>query len=125
MEDKFSNDIGGLIAARIQRLRPKLLDLSRRNPLLATKFSDRSNSHIRVIDELPDIIFQNISSNEMQFKPLPLLEDNPEDEEGDDFQALLPEARFSNQTYLDSVHKIDQNAEDSADLLCRKKWIWQ
>src|SRR6266404_8246538 len=44
-----------LVRAKIENLRPKLLDLSRRNPLIATKLGPRSNSHIRAVDELPDV----------------------------------------------------------------------
>jgi hypothetical protein len=46
-----------LIDQRIEALRPKLLDLTKRNPLLSTKFSDRSNTIVRVVDEIPSFLF--------------------------------------------------------------------
>ena len=56
------NELVRLINARIEKLRPKLLDLTRKNPLLSTKFSDRSHSHIRVVDELPQVLFEKMLS---------------------------------------------------------------
>jgi hypothetical protein len=61
-----------LVRAKIENLRPKLLDLSRRNPLIATKLGPRSNSHIRAVDELPDVLYFKLNNNqEMQLIPLP------------------------------------------------------
>ena len=53
--DRSSNDI---VSKRIDNLRIKLLDLTRRNPLISTKFSEKYNSLIRVIDEVPDMILE-------------------------------------------------------------------
>ena len=39
-------------------LREKLLDLTRRNRTLNYKHSDRARTHIRVIDEIPDYLFE-------------------------------------------------------------------
>jgi hypothetical protein len=47
------NEIDGLVKQKIEALRPKLLDLSRRNPLISVNLSPRSNSYVRVVDELP------------------------------------------------------------------------
>jgi hypothetical protein len=52
-----ANELAKLVKQKIENLRPKLLDLSRRNPLIATKLGPRSNSRIRAVDELPDILF--------------------------------------------------------------------
>lgn len=65
---RLSDDLAELINARIEALRPKLLDLSRRNPLVSTKLSSRSNTIIRVVDELPDVLFFNLNNaQEMRF----------------------------------------------------------
>ena len=50
-----SGDLSAYVRERIEVLRDRLLDLSRRNPLVATRFSDRSNAYVRVVDELPDV----------------------------------------------------------------------
>jgi hypothetical protein len=52
-----NSDLAQLVQQKIENLQPKLLDLSRRNPLIATKLGPRSNSHVRAVDELPDIVF--------------------------------------------------------------------
>jgi len=77
-----SDDLVELINARIEGLRPKLLDLSRRNPLISTKFSNRSNTIIRVVDELPDVLFFKLSKAQgMRFLPLPAIGDDLWDEQ--------------------------------------------
>jgi hypothetical protein len=59
-----ANELAALVKQKIENLRPKLLDLSRRNPLIATKLGPRSNSHIRVVDELPDILFYKLNNGQ-------------------------------------------------------------
>ena len=96
-----SDDLNELINTRIEALRPRLLDLSRRNPLIATKLSSRSNSHIRVVDELPDILFFNLANaQEMRFVPLPALDDDPKDEQTKTFREALANARLIDPDYL-------------------------
>src|SRR5271167_318122 len=89
-----SDELTDLINARIESLRPKLLDLSRRNPLIATRLTSRSNSHVRVVDALPDIVYYNLLCNnqEMRFVPLPPLEDDPKDEQSEDFRRAFTNA---------------------------------
>ena len=59
-----ANDLAELVKQKIENLRPKLLDLSRRNPLIATKLGPRSNSHIRAVDELPDILYYKLNNGQ-------------------------------------------------------------
>lgn len=89
-------EIQELVKRKVESLRPKLLDLSRRNPLLATKLSPRSNAHIRVVDELPDVLFykQN-NGQEMRLVALPAIEDDPRDEEAKEFRDALANARLT------------------------------
>ncbi|MCF6158482.1 MAG: DUF4011 domain-containing protein [wastewater metagenome] len=65
-EDKKKQELIGLINSRIEGLRPKLLDLTRKNPLLSTRFSEKSNSHIRVINETPNVLFHKINESKME-----------------------------------------------------------
>jgi len=77
-----ANEVAELVKQKIENLRPKLLDLSRRNPLIATKLSPRSNSHIRAVDELPDILFYKLNNAQaMRLVPLPAIDDDPRDEQ--------------------------------------------
>lgn len=111
-----SDDLVELINARIEALRPKLLDLSRRNPLVSTKLSTRTNALIRVIDELPDVLFFNLNNAaQMRFVPLPALDDDPLDEQGEDFVQALANARLTDSDYLTAIDKLDSSCEDYAD----------
>lgn len=114
--DAGNEEIQELIRARIENLRPKLLDLSRRNPLISTRFSPRSNSHIRVVDELPDVLSFNLSNEQaMRFVPLPRLEEDPRDEQTREFQGALANARLIDEIYLAAVDEIDPYSENALE----------
>jgi hypothetical protein len=105
-----------LVRAKIENLRPKLLDLSRRNPLIATKLGPRSNSHIRAVDELPDVLYFKLNNNqEMHLVALPAIEDDPRDELTDEFREGLTNARLTDDIYLADMEGIDKDADDYLD----------
>ena len=92
--------MGDLVKDRIEKLRLKLLDLSRRNPLLSTSFSVRSNAVIRVIDQTPDYIFKLLRSQKpLPIVPLPPLGNEPADENSIQFQEALSIALVSDEAY--------------------------
>ncbi len=112
-----SEDLSKLVSAKIETLRPRLLDLSRRNPLVSTKLTSRSNAHIRVVDELPDVLFYNVSNGqEMRFAPLPPLEDDPKDELTVAFSQALANARLTDASYQAAAEKLDSSADDYLEL---------
>lgn len=105
-----------LVKKKIENLRPRLLDLSRRNPLLATKLSTRSNSHIRVVDELPEILFYKLNNAQvMRLVPLPEIDSDPKDEETKTFRDTLANARITDEVYLTELDKIEGDADDYLD----------
>jgi hypothetical protein len=109
-------DLYDLIDQKIEGLRPRLLDLSRRNPLVASKLTPRSNSHVRVVDELPDELFYNLCNNQlMRFVALPPLGDDPKDEETDIFRETLVNARLTDLAYQSATEALDHDAEDYLD----------
>ena len=112
-------DIAKIIIDRIETLRPKLLDLTKRNPLLSAKFSDRSNTVIRVVDELPSQLFERLDkeSKSMRIVPLPPLEEHPKDEDTKEFQNRLSEALATDEVYLTAIDEIDHDFEQAAELL--------
>ena len=60
------------IKTSIANLREKLLDLSKRNNLVSFKHSEGSRQHIRIVDELPNILFSKFLNEEkLTFKSLP------------------------------------------------------
>lgn len=96
-----------LVRQKIETLRPKLLDLSRRNPLISTKLGPRTSSHIRIVDELPDILFYNLNNGQaMRLVPLPAIEDDPRDELTAEFNAALSNARLTDEQYLADAEAI-------------------
>ena len=111
-----NEEIQELILAKIENLRPKLLDLSRRNPLISTRFSPRSNSHFRVVDELPDVLsFYLGNQQKMRFVPLPPLEEDPKDEQSREFQNALTNARLTDEIYLAAAEELDPDSEESLE----------
>lgn len=111
-----SAELHELVRHKVENLRPKLLDLSRRNPLLATKLSPRSNAHIRVVDELPDVLFFKLNNGqEMRLVPLPEIEDDPKDEEVKKFRDALSAGRLTDETYLVELESIERDADDYLD----------
>ena len=116
--NRSSNDI---VSKRIDNLRIKLLDLTRRNPLISTKFSEKSNSLIRVIDEVPDMILESIISHEMKISSLPDLNINPKDENTQIFHNTFTEARLNDEIYLKRIEEIDENDSDASSLFSQSE----
>ena len=68
-------------ADQIKNLRARLLDLGKRNRLISFKHSDRARNQIRVIDELPDVLYERLlDGKSFYFKSLPEAENDPKDE---------------------------------------------
>jgi Protein of unknown function (DUF4011) len=88
-------------AVLLRDLRSRLLDLSNRNRLLNFRFSERSRTHVRIIDELPDILLGKLAEGKsLTFKSLPEIEeDEAPDEQSDEFLLALEQARREDETY--------------------------
>lgn len=118
-----NQELNELLVEKVENLRPKLLDLTRRNPLISTRLGTKSRSIIRVVDELPDVLaFKLLNGNEMRFVPLPPLGNDPRDEQSREFQSALYEARLADEVYLVAQAKIDpddERAEDQAKTIER------
>lgn len=106
-----------MIASAIRQLRPRLLDLSRRNPLLATRFAINSSSVVRAVDELPDAISQKLHDGEsFRFAPLPPLEEGCfPDEETPEFLNAFAQARLEDSAFLAATADINPEAEENID----------
>lgn len=60
-----------LVDYHVSELRTRLLDLTSRNRLLNFRHSDRSRTHVRVIDELPEFLYEHLTSGSvMEFRPV-------------------------------------------------------
>ena len=67
-----------IVEDALERLKRKLLDLSRRNSLLNYKPAKRS---IRIVDQLPDVIFDELVTKGKSILLTPLPDPDPETEE--------------------------------------------
>lgn len=106
--------IVSLVKAKIEALRPQLLDLTRRNPLINTRFSARSTSYVRVVHELPDVLLNKLSGNtKMTFMPLPPLDSDPKDEQASEFQLAFKRALVADVDYQNAADEIDPDSEDA------------
>ena len=103
---------------RIAALRPRLLDLTRRNPLLATPLSPRSLTQIRIIDQPLVRILTRLGAGErLVFTPLPELELDPTDEDAATFQQALATARLTDEIYLQALAAAEGREDDDPNLL--------
>ena len=74
------NNYRSIISERIEVLRKKLLDTTRRNPLINNSFSPKTLSFLRIVDEKPQSIVNILfRGDEMQLSPLPKLDSEPAD----------------------------------------------
>jgi hypothetical protein len=104
-------DIDSFVRAVVQQYRSKLLDLSSRNPLISFRHSERSRSHIRIIDEIPEILFEKLTGGkQLTFSPLPDPELEPPDERSTALQAAFRRARDSDEVYKSGLAEIGPNA---------------
>jgi very-short-patch-repair endonuclease len=102
-----SAGIDGFINKTIEQYRAKLLDLSSRNPLISFRHSEKSRSHIRVIDEIPEKLFEKLdSSRQLWFDPVPDPVLVPPDEETPVFEQALRKAKKSDDAYKKNVEEL-------------------
>lgn len=113
-----SQDFSRLVASKIEEIRPRLLDLSARNPLISMSFSARAAGQVRVVDELPDRLFFSLVNGEaLNFDPLPSLDEDSRDELTPQFVEAYSIALRTDATYLDESEKLDPEALDYPDRL--------
>ena len=106
------------IDQKISDLSKSLLDTSSRNPLVSTKITDRSVRLIRIIDELPKTLIDKLTaSEEMEIISLPPIEEESLEEETTEFQNEVAAARLTDETYLNSLEKLDNSTESTIDAL--------
>jgi very-short-patch-repair endonuclease len=94
------------------RLREKLIDISKRNPLIAFKHSERGATFCRVVDELPDALYERLSVGDMAFEPLPNPEEEPADQKTNTFRLALETARLTDSEYLAGLDQLGEGVKD-------------
>lgn len=102
-----SPNFDGLVRAGIERLRAKLLDLSMANRLLNFRHSEKSRTHIRIIDEIPEALFAKLEdAKNLQFAWIDDPDFEPADERTPEFREALTGAKGRDETYLDQKQKL-------------------
>lgn len=105
-----------LVGERIELLRKRLLDFSRRNPLVHITFKSNAASVIRVVDEVPDLVRVNLTSDvEMRFVALPPIEEDPRDELSGAFLDALFLARREDEAYVRAMEALDPDDAGTPD----------
>lgn len=103
------------ISKYLSKCKDKLLDLSGRNRLINSQFSTRSLERFRIIDEVPDQLYQNlINGKTMKFVSLPPKPKNPRDEETNEFKRELEKFKLIDEEYLEETKRIEE--EEIEDL---------
>jgi very-short-patch-repair endonuclease len=110
------NQISNLINERIEAMRRKLQDTSRRNPLINNVLNAKSASFLRIVDEKPQSIFDHVVVNErkMVLAPLPPVDIDPLDEDTTEFKNAFFNAQSTDEAYLKVIEKIDFEYDEKA-----------
>jgi len=115
MADKAQDIRRRITANSIADLRSRLLDLTNRNRLVNFRFNQKSRTQVRVIDELPNVLFDRIiSEKELIFAALPEPSEWLSDEKSGEFALALAEARLTDEQYLKDRSKLENEDEISA-----------
>jgi len=105
--ENSSSSLGELVLAGIEKLRSKLLDLSMANRLLNFKHSEKSKTHVRIIDEIPEVLFDSIDQHKnLQFAWIDDPEIDPADEQTASFREALEQAKQNDEMYLQQKEKL-------------------
>jgi hypothetical protein len=113
-EGQEHTDLDVINFRRLDDLRERLLNLTTANKLLNTKFTDRARGQFRIIDAAPDQIFEAIQKTELEFRPMPDLEDELPDEKTPEFQAALDEALIGDEEYREELERIEERDQEDA-----------
>lgn len=107
-EGAESKGIRDIVRVRVEHLRTRLLDSSRRNPLIQVPFRQNSSSLIRFVDELPDVLAERLSSHHsMRLVSLPPIDEPLPDEQTDEFLNALEIARTTDETFITASEELE------------------
>jgi very-short-patch-repair endonuclease len=97
----------GLVLGTIEKLRAKLLDLTMANRLLNFKPSEKSKSHVRIIDEVPEALFEKLEAGkELEFAWIEEPDLEPADERTGEFIDAVKTGKASDTVYVEQLEKL-------------------
>jgi hypothetical protein len=101
------SDLAGLARATIEKLRAKLLDLSLSNRLLNFKPSEKSKTHVLIVDEVPERLFSKLEADkELEFVWIEEPDVEPADERTQEFIDGFKQAKATDAVYLEQLEKL-------------------
>ena len=116
-DNSDSHDLDSYVSDQIEGFQAQLLGLSLRNPLLSCPHDAKSSAQVRVIDELPDLVFEHLVNGDVfTVAPLPQPRTEPDDEDDDQFKTNLEEYTASDPMYLAARANIEQEGADPSQL---------
>ena len=108
----MNSDKKTILLEKLSKFQDKLLDLSKRNKMINSNFQSRAKTHFRIIDEIPDFLYDKLSKDNMEFKPLPPLDENPKDENTLEFKARIAIKEKEDEEYIKEMEKIETEQVD-------------
>ena len=103
------------IDAQIQDFRKQLLGMTLRNHLLKCPHGSRVQAQVRVVDELPDLVFERLEvGGEFSFLSLPEPRDQPDDEDSNEFLEALEHHKRESATYKAAVELVSTRKAGTA-----------
>ena len=108
-----SAEVKKLVNGKLLELRKRLLDSTRRNPLINVPFRPNSSTLIRIVDELPDIIRYNLTNGKsMRLVSLPAIDEKLPDEQTDEFLDAFFIKKTTDEDYLSQIEELNPSADD-------------
>lgn len=109
------------LEALYEKLRLKLLDLSRKNRMLNYNLGARSRRHIQIVDTIFQDVYDKLVCEEtkLQIAFLPEPEDFLPEEKTEDFLAALEHAKVSDIDYLTRLDALEREGRDDEIELAR------
>src|SRR5271156_3348247 len=102
-----NTDLSVLVRATIEKLRAKLLDLTLSNRLLNFKPSEKSKTHIRIVNEIPEMLLSKLEAGkELEFTWIEEPDTEPDDERTREFIEEFKRAETTDTLYLEQLEKL-------------------
>lgn len=110
------SSLSNLVNERVAALRPRLLDTTRRNPLINNVLNARSGSYVSIVDEKPQSILACLGGEGgMRVTPLPPLDDDAlPDEKAPEFVTAFENEQKLDEQYLQAMAELDFELDERA-----------
>jgi len=104
-----------------EKLRLKLLDLSRRNQMLNYSLGTRSQRYLQIVDDVFEDVYGKLVSEETRIRIsfLPEPDGLPQEEKTEDFLGALEHAKVSDIDYLTKLDVLEREGRDDEIELAR------